>query len=113
MAAGIYSFVLEQGVDWSQTFVVDANYSLTGKKARGAIRETPTGALLGTLTCTISGQNLTVDIPSAVSAAIDGTLTKLVYDVEIYTDEGTPAVDVTVDRLLKGTITFDAEVTHE
>lgn len=126
MAAGKYSFSIEQGATTSfQVVYKDANSNpvdLTGYQARMQIRETITSS---TVVCRLSssldtdgtGLNLSGsagNLPPAsgsigvyISAASSSgfTFDTAVYDLELVTGG-------TVTRLLQGTIKLDKEVTR-
>lgn len=116
MPATTWRITIEQGATW-KTAVTVTGRDLTGCTARLQVRETyASPAPLLTLS---TGDGITIDGPAgtitlvitaaqtAALAARDGVHRLGVYDLELINPDG-----ITVERLLKGDVMLDPEVTR-
>lgn len=119
MAAGTYSFTIEQGTTVSKKIVWKDNQlppvaiNLTGYTARLHVRATQAAADPPLLTLTTENSGITLggstgEIILNITATATAGFTWVtgVYDLELISGTGV------VTRLLKGTITVDPEVTR-
>lgn len=123
MAAGRYSFILEQGATFTrQIQYLDGNglpVDLTNYAARMQIRSTAASTtVLVNLTTTVGvdGSGIIITAPSGtlditISAASSSMLSfnEAVFDLEIYSGSG---ASVYVKRLLEGGVKMSREVTR-
>jgi hypothetical protein len=114
MPATTWRIIIEQGATWRFRLTI-AGRDLTGCTARMQIREvyaSPTPLLDLTSDpaagITIDGPagTITVEISAAQTAALAGVHRGGVYDLELESPDGT------VERLLKGDVLIDPEVTR-
>lgn len=111
MAAAKYNIVIDQGSDWALELVIKDDgvvRDITGYSARAQMRPTKTSdTLTATFVCVVTpaAGKVNMSMSATVSAALSPGL--FYYDLEIYT-----AADAAVSRLIKGTVTLDAEVTR-
>jgi len=117
MAAGIYNFIIEQGVTLTKTFTyTDANgdpIDLTGYDARMQGRATMQSSATVFERTTTPANGLTIPIGTDGSIAMTMTATETaelpcggIYDLEIVSPSGT------VTRLLQGSFSLSYEVTR-
>lgn len=110
MAVTRYDLIVDQGSDYERTFPVlgpgGQTQDITGWTVSGQIRDSyaPTAALLQTLTVTVSGSNVVLQIPKTVSR--DWTWRLARYDVEITTPGGATT------RFLEGSVVVHPEITR-
>ncbi len=113
MPATVWNITIEQGATWETTLTL-TDRDLTGCSARMQIRETipSPSALLSLTSEPPAGITITPGPPGIITVAISATQTAAmdwkhgVYDLELVTASGT------VERLLKGDVTVDFEVTR-
>lgn len=120
MAAGAYDITIEQGA----TFTLNLSYKdsagdvvdlSSGYSSRMKIKEAADGTLIAstesgdspkntiTIALAATGNNIVVSMTSANTAALD--FKTAVYDLELTSGANT------VDRIIKGKVTLDKEVT--
>ncbi len=116
MAAAKYDLTIEQGADFSKSFVLknpDGSVKdLTGHTARMQVRQyvfedtvlLEATTANGGITLNVVTGTLTVKFSSALTSAL--TMKSGVYDIELINSTGE------VNRLLKGSVSFDPEVTR-
>lgn len=120
MAAGGHNFVIEQGEDWSRVLTVKTKATstsvpvvktLTGYTARMTIKDRYSGTSILSLTTengriSITGASgiVTLTLTDIETAALAAT-NNAIYDLELISGAGA------VEKLLKGNITIQSEVT--
>lgn len=116
MAAGLYSFTIEQGATFDRTFTYknasDVLVNLTGYTARMQVRTTEESSVIIFELTTENGGITLGGVAGTIRLFLTATATAalaaaagLVYDLELVS--GT-----TVTRLLYGTVGIDREVTR-
>lgn len=112
MPATVWNLLIEQGATWTTTLTI-TDRDLTGCTARMQLRETYASPTPLLDLSTDPGGGITIDGPAGtititISATRTGALSvgSGVYDLELTSPDGT------VERLLKGDVVVDAEVTR-
>lgn len=113
MPATVWDIAIEQGATWTTSLTL-TDRDLTGCTARMQIRETVSSpsTLLSLTSDPVAGIAIEAGPPGVITITITATQTAAmawkhgVYDLELVSAGGT------VERLLKGDVTVDFEVTR-